>query len=137
MPGGIRRAKKPSSFVIDGDWPHAMMEPHRGALVAQAMARKLADAMAERGISANALAKMSGVNRQVIANVLNGTVWPDVLTVVDLEGALGVLLWPDHTQWKIPEPGHPGDRVAPDGEAGGPSRKITGPEGCSRGGASP
>lgn len=113
-----------------------MMEPHRGALVAQAMAHKLADAMAERGISANALAKMSGVNRQVITNVLNGTVWPDVLTVVDLEGALGILLWPDHTQWKIAEPGRPGDRVAPDGEAAGPSRKITDPEGRSHGGAS-
>lgn len=48
VPRGIRRAKKPSSFVIDGDWPHAVMEPHRGALVAQAIARKLAEAMAER-----------------------------------------------------------------------------------------
>lgn len=115
VPGGIRRAKKPSSFVIDGDWPHAVMEPHRGALVAQAIARKLAEAMAVRGVSANALAKRSGVNRQVITNVLNGTVWPDMLTLVDLEGALGVLLWPDHTQWRIPEPGQPGGQAAPDG----------------------
>lgn len=123
VPGGIRRAKKPSSFVIDGDWPHAVMEPHRGALVAQAIARKLAEAMAERGISANALAKKSGVNRQVITNVLNGTVWPDMLTVVDLEGALGVLLWPDHTQWRIPEPGRPGDQAAPEGRASRPRRE--------------
>ncbi|MFJ7529352.1 helix-turn-helix domain-containing protein [Streptomyces griseus] len=113
----MRRAKKPSSFVIDGDWPHAMMEPHRGALVAQAIARRLAEAMAEQGVSANALAKKSGVNRQVVTNVLSGSVWPDMLTIVDLEGALGVLLWPDHTQWRIPEPGQPGDHAASEGGA--------------------
>ncbi|MEU0147362.1 helix-turn-helix transcriptional regulator [Streptomyces sp. NPDC006288] len=82
-----------------------MMEPHRGALVAQAIARKLAGAMSDQGLSANALARKSGVNRQVIANVLNGTVWADTLTVIDLEGALGVILWPDHVQWRIPAPG--------------------------------
>lgn len=94
-----------------------MMEPHRGALVAQAVARKLGEAMAHQRISANALAQKSGVNRQVITNVLNGSVWPDLLTIADLEGALGVLLWPDHTQWRIPEPGRPGDAVAPEGDA--------------------
>ncbi|MFJ9706324.1 helix-turn-helix domain-containing protein [Streptomyces sp. NPDC101234] len=119
----MRRAKKPSSFVIDGEWPHAMMEPHRGALVAQAIARKLAAAMAERGLSANALAQKSGVNRQVITNVLNGSVWPDMLTVVDLEGALGVLLWPDHTRWRIPELGQPGDPAAAEEAAPGASRE--------------
>ncbi|MFD7359037.1 helix-turn-helix domain-containing protein [Streptomyces sp. NPDC059885] len=82
-----------------------MMEPHRGALVAQAIARKLAQAMYNQGLSANALARRSGVNRQVIANVLNGTVWADTLTVIDLEGALGVILWPDHVQWRIPAAG--------------------------------
>lgn len=123
VPGGLRRAKKPSSFVVDGEWPHAMMEPHRGALVAQAIARKLAAAMAERGSSANALAQKSGVNRQVITNVLNGSVWPDMLTIVDLEGALGVLLWPDHTQWRIPEPGEPGDQAASEDGAPGVSRE--------------
>ncbi|MFE5936215.1 helix-turn-helix domain-containing protein [Streptomyces sp. NPDC056470] len=88
--------------MVGGEWPHAMMEPHRGALVAQAIARKLAQAMSDQGSSANALARRSGVNRQVIANVLNGTVWADTLTVIDLEGALGVILWPDHVQWRIP-----------------------------------
>lgn len=37
---------------------------------------------------------MSGVNRQVITNVLNGSVWPDSLTVMDLEEALHCQLWP-------------------------------------------
>ncbi|MFJ1717229.1 helix-turn-helix domain-containing protein [Streptomyces sp. NPDC088260] len=61
--------------------------------------------MSDQGLSANALARRSGVNRQVIANVLNGTVWADTLTVIDLEGALGVILWPDHVQWRIPAAG--------------------------------
>ncbi|MCL6737665.1 MULTISPECIES: hypothetical protein [Streptomyces] len=58
-----------------------------------------------------------------MTNVLNGTVWPDMLSFVDLEGALGVLLWPDHTQWRIPEPGQPGDQAAPEGETSRPSRE--------------
>lgn len=41
----------------------------------------------------------------MITHVLNGSVWPDMLTVVDLEGALGVPLWPEHTTWRIPAPG--------------------------------
>ncbi|MDI5971408.1 helix-turn-helix transcriptional regulator [Streptomyces sp. SL13] len=118
MSGGIRRAKKPSSFVVDGNWPHAVMEPHRGALVAQVIARNLAEVITEQGISANALAQKSGVNRQVVTNVLRGSVWPDILTVVDLEGALGVLLWPDHTQWQIPEPRLPGTGGAQEGRCG-------------------
>ncbi|MCF3105145.1 helix-turn-helix transcriptional regulator [Streptomyces roseoverticillatus] len=60
--------------------------------------------MEDQGLSANAFARKSGVNRQVIANVLNGTVWADTLTVIDLEGALGVMLWPEHVRWHIPAP---------------------------------
>ncbi|MFE7469074.1 helix-turn-helix domain-containing protein [Streptomyces sp. NPDC057499] len=44
--------------------------------------------MENRSLSANALAKASGVNRQVIGNILHGSVWPDSLTVMDLEDAL-------------------------------------------------
>ncbi|MFJ2581172.1 helix-turn-helix domain-containing protein [Kitasatospora aureofaciens] len=67
--------------------------------------------MTMQQLSANKLAQRSGVNRQVITNVLNGTVWPDLLTIVDLEVTLGVQLWPDHLNW------HEGDvptmRAAP------------------------
>ncbi|WP_369032367.1 helix-turn-helix domain-containing protein [Streptomyces adonidis] len=120
MPGGTRRAQKPNEYVVGGNWPHAMMRVHRGALVAQAIARKLAETMVEQQLSANALARRSGVNRQVIANVLNGTVWPDMLTVVDLEGALGVKLWPDHLEWKIPAPGE-----SPEGGVIGPQETTS------------
>lgn len=91
------------------------MQPHRGAQAAQAIARRLAEVMAEQGLSANALAQKSGVNRQAITNVLRGEVWPDMLTLIDLEGALGVVLWPtDHVHWKIPTPGEPADAAQSD-----------------------
>lgn len=82
------------------------MKPHRGAQVAQAVARALAEAMERQQISANALAQASDVNRQVIANVLAGTVWPDLLTVASLEGALGEALWPDHVHWPVDAEGN-------------------------------
>jgi transcriptional regulator with XRE-family HTH domain len=91
--------------MVRGVWPHAVMEADRRALVAQALARRLAEVMEERELSANALARKSGVNRQVIANVLNGMVWPDMITLLDLEAALDVMLWPQHTGWRIPAPG--------------------------------
>lgn len=85
------------------------MEPHLGAQVAQAVSRRLATAMEKQGWSANALAKASGVNRQAIAHVLAGKVWPDLLTVVNLEGALGVGLWPSHWTWPQDDQGRPVD----------------------------
>ncbi|MEU9348022.1 helix-turn-helix transcriptional regulator [Streptomyces sp. NPDC048278] len=105
MPGGNRRAKKPCAYVADGLWPHAVMDRHLGAQVAQAVARALAEAMERQKVSANALAQASDVNRQVIANVLAGTVWPDLLTVANLEGALGEPLWPNHLDWPQDESG--------------------------------
>jgi transcriptional regulator with XRE-family HTH domain len=75
------------------------MHPYRGAQVAQAIARALSEAIAAQGLGANELAKRSGVNRQVIANVLAGTTWPDLITIANLETALGATLWPDHNAW--------------------------------------
>ncbi|MGW0826710.1 helix-turn-helix domain-containing protein [Streptomyces sp. NPDC002845] len=99
MPGGTRRGKKPREYAEDGVWPYAVMDELLGARVAQAVSRALAEAMERQKISANALAQASDVNRQVIANVLAGVVWPDLLTVASLEGALRERLWPDHLGW--------------------------------------
>jgi transcriptional regulator with XRE-family HTH domain len=89
------------------------MDHHLGAQVAQAVARALAEAMERQKISANALAQASDVNRQVIANVLAGTVWPDLLTVANLEGALGEPLWPNQLEWPRDESGR---KVQPQAE---------------------
>lgn len=45
-------------------------------------------------LSAKALVELSGVNRQCITNVRRGWVWPDMLTVANLEEALEAMLWP-------------------------------------------
>lgn len=92
------------------------MRQHRGAQVAQAVARALAEAMAQRRLSANALAQQTGVNRQVISNILTGASWPDLLTIATIEQALGVLLWPNHVAW--PAEGDPATMPA---QAGAPS----------------
>ncbi len=82
-----------------GEWPYAVMDGARQAQVGQAVARALSEAMERRGLSANALATASGVNRQVISNILAGTVWPDMFTLVSLEETLDEMLWPRHTEW--------------------------------------
>lgn len=106
MPGGTRRGKRPIQYALDGHWPYAVMDDLLGARVAQAVSRALAEAMERKKISANALAQASEVNRQVISNVLAGVVWPDLLTVASLEGALGERLWPDHLSWPQDENGN-------------------------------
>ncbi|MFE3943966.1 helix-turn-helix domain-containing protein [Streptomyces sp. NPDC059118] len=70
------------------------MEPHTAARRIQTLARRLRGMMESRSLSANALAKASGVNRQVIGNILHGSVWPDSLAVMDLEDALAAGIWP-------------------------------------------
>lgn len=94
MPGDSSRALAPRAFVLSGAWPDAALADHHGARVAQALARRLAATMDRRGISANRLARSSGINRQTIANVLAGSGWPDLLTIASLELALEADLWP-------------------------------------------
>ncbi|MEU3322062.1 helix-turn-helix transcriptional regulator [Streptomyces sp. NPDC006785] len=99
MPGGTRRGKKPREFAVAGEWPYAVMDGARTAQIGQAVARALSEAMERRGLSANGLATASGVNRQVISNILAGTVWPDMFTLGSLEETLDEVLWPRHTEW--------------------------------------
>lgn len=70
------------------------MEEHHGARVAQAMAVRLRTALDERGWSVAHLSRMSGVARFTIAKALAGEAWPDLLTIANLEKALGCDLWP-------------------------------------------
>jgi ribosome-binding protein aMBF1 (putative translation factor) len=105
MPGGTRRGKKPRDYAVSGDWPYSVMDSVRQAQVGQAVARALAEAMGRRGFSANALADASGVNRQVISNILAGTVWPDMFTLASLEASLDEMLWPRHTEWPTGDDG--------------------------------
>lgn len=97
MVRGDSRARRPRDFVCSGEWPHAVLADHHAAVVAQLVAQRLAEAMAGRGMSANRLARLSGVNRQTVANVLAGMVWPDLMTIANLEKHLGRRLWPEES----------------------------------------
>ncbi|MFD9793707.1 helix-turn-helix domain-containing protein [Streptomyces sp. NPDC059070] len=90
---------------MSGDWPYAVTDSVRQAHVGQAVARALSEAMERRGLSANALAEASGVNRQVISNILAGTMWPDMFTLASLEETLDEMLWPLHTKWPTGDDG--------------------------------
>ncbi|WP_329069945.1 helix-turn-helix domain-containing protein [Streptomyces sp. NBC_01429] len=70
------------------------MTDHHGAKVAQALALALACALESTGWSVAELARRSGVSRLTIANVMEGRVWPDLLTIASLERALECDLWP-------------------------------------------
>lgn len=107
-----RRNRKPREYAISGAWPGAVMDDHIGAEVTQAIVRALADVVA-RYPSLNAFATEMQLNRQMLANILEGASWPDVLTIATLERKLGVRLYPDHLEW--PDGKDPG--VARDGDA--------------------
>ncbi|MBT2479444.1 helix-turn-helix transcriptional regulator [Streptomyces sp. ISL-94] len=95
MPGGTQRSTTPRDLAADPQsWPHAGLADHPQARVVQALARTLMEQMAEQGLSLRQVAAVSGVNRQAITNLLQGSSWPDVFTVSRLEDGLGAALWP-------------------------------------------
>jgi transcriptional regulator with XRE-family HTH domain len=91
--GTKNRARKPRDYVVTGAWPYATIDYH-AARVAQAFARRLEELMRRRQLSAKRLAAASTVNRQTIANVLAGKVWPGTMTMANLEAAVGIPLYP-------------------------------------------
>ncbi|WP_086860742.1 helix-turn-helix domain-containing protein [Streptomyces milbemycinicus] len=105
MVGGMNRRKPPRELATDPEsWPDGhLTEP--GAAAVRDIARSLAGAMAERGLSLRGVAEASGVNRQAVADLINGRSWPDVATVARLANGLGVSLWPQMGVFE-PEMGH-------------------------------
>lgn len=87
--------------MTDGAWPHAVLDDHHGARVAQEVAARLGRVIGERGWSVAEASRRSGVSRMTVAQVLDGAVWCDLLTIANLEKALEVDLWPGR------EPGNP------------------------------
>lgn len=97
MPGGRGRSTAPRDLARDPDrWPEAAFDDPAAAVV-QHIARTLAAALAERGMSLRTMAEATGVNRQTATQLLDGLSWPDVVTVCRLEDGLGLALWPGAT----------------------------------------
>ncbi|MGP4027196.1 helix-turn-helix domain-containing protein [Actinomadura sp. 3N407] len=93
MAPGTSRATPPRDLVT-GDWPEGTASADHPAAVAQQVARRLGLWRTENRYSLKRLGKESGVNRQTIANLLNGAKWPDLRTLALLEHSTGVPLWP-------------------------------------------
>ncbi|WP_461067906.1 helix-turn-helix domain-containing protein [Streptomyces pseudoechinosporeus] len=90
----MNRRRPPRELADDPEaWPHAQLTDP-GAAAVQHIARTLAGVMSERRVSLRGLAETSGVNRQAIADLINGRSWPDVATVARLGAALATSLWP-------------------------------------------
>lgn len=94
MPQGDARRLPPRAYCASGVWPEAVMSDHHGAQVAQALARRLQAAIDAQDWSVAELSRKSGVARYTIAKALAGEAWPDLLTIANLERALGADLWP-------------------------------------------
>lgn len=102
VPRGDSRSRSPRAYALPAPagggtarvWPRAPLADHHGARVAQALALNLALALEECGWSVAELSRRSGASRLTIANVLQGEVWPDLLTIAGLEKALDRDLWP-------------------------------------------
>lgn len=63
-------------------------------MVAQNLARALAAAAEAADLSIRQLARDADLQHTTVLGLLSGTRWPDFVTVVKLEDALRVDLWP-------------------------------------------
>jgi hypothetical protein len=93
----VRRADDPPySYLERGAWPDGQLRDDAppSAHIAQALARRLLDAMRESGLSDRAVAILAGCSHPTIGRILNGTGLTDVRTIFSLEVALQTSLWP-------------------------------------------
>ncbi|WP_416960582.1 helix-turn-helix domain-containing protein [Streptomyces sp. Agncl-13] len=97
MVGGRARALPPRQLTDDPEaWPE-QPSTDPAAEAVRHIARALAGVLRERGLSLRAVAEGSGVNRQVIADLLAGRSWPDIATVARLAAFTRAGLWPPPT----------------------------------------
>jgi transcriptional regulator with XRE-family HTH domain len=94
MVGGLARSRPPRELAHDPKaWPDAEITDPAAAVV-QHIARATQNALGQLGLSLRQAADNSGVNRQVIANLVAGRTWPDVATIARLENFLAMPLYP-------------------------------------------
>ena len=85
-----RITRKPPAELV-GEWPDEAAADV-SVEVARALSLRLREAMADR--SARDVGRLSGVDYSTVYAVLNGTTWPDLMTIARLEAGLQVDLWP-------------------------------------------
>ena len=90
----------PPKAYLDGGqpWPSIQTAPGipssvaRAVSVASAVSVALAEALDDRSVAE--VARTADVARSTIYDLLNGSTWPDLVTVSKLEDALKTPLWP-------------------------------------------
>lgn len=76
-------------------WPAGTSDDPAAEKVRQ-LAARLAQVMAERGLSARAVARLAGIGVGTVQVIQHGNRWPDSRAVARLEVALDTTLWPPH-----------------------------------------
>ncbi|WP_259316588.1 helix-turn-helix domain-containing protein [Kitasatospora xanthocidica] len=91
-----RTQQSPAQFVASGDWPDVELaeDAPPEAVVGLAFVLRLRGELAERSWSARELGRQAGVAHTTINRLLAGEVLPDVATIVRLEVALRIDLYP-------------------------------------------
>lgn len=79
------------------DWPRGTSDDPAAEKVRR-LAARLAEVMAERGLSARAAAKLAGIGVGTVQVIQHGNRWPDTRAVARLEAALDTALWPAHPE---------------------------------------
>lgn len=80
--------RRPLDHVIHGIWPHARLDGNVAAAVVQRMAALLAADLATSGKSQRAFARKVGADDTTLGAILNGTRWPDLVTVINISAVL-------------------------------------------------
>lgn len=80
--------RRPVDHVTHGTWPHARLDGNVAAAVVQRMAALLAAEQAASGKSQRAFARHIGADDTTLGAILNGTRWPDLVTVINISAAL-------------------------------------------------
>ncbi|MFF1540665.1 helix-turn-helix domain-containing protein [Microbacterium sp. NPDC058269] len=85
------RSQRATPADLSPSWPNSPSTEPEGE-VARLLALRLEAAIPYRSV--RKVADIAGVDEGTIRNIVSGSRWPDLRTIVRLEEALGVALWP-------------------------------------------
>jgi hypothetical protein len=86
--------RAPQDWLVSGTWPDGSFDPETPVAVAHAVAISVALTAALQGRNKSDVAKAAQIERSTLYDMLNGTTWPDTVTLANLEAILEVTLWP-------------------------------------------
>ncbi|PRA82083.1 helix-turn-helix transcriptional regulator [Microbacterium sp. MYb66] len=85
------RSQRATPADLSPSWPNSPSTEPEGE-VARLLALRLEATIPYRSV--RKVADIAGVDEGTIRNIVSGSRWPDLRTIVRLEEALGVALWP-------------------------------------------